>query len=61
MKYDTAIRFYKTQVAIATELGIKQQSVSKWKKTGIVSKGSAYELQVKSGGKIKVDPKCYPT
>jgi hypothetical protein len=59
MKYDTALAFYGTGLAIAAALGIKPQAVYQWKKRGVVPLKSALRLQTDSRGKVKVDPKVY--
>ncbi len=59
MTYATAIKFYKTQPAIARVLGISKQAVGQWQKSGVVPVGSALLLQIHSKRKVKVDPKVY--
>lgn len=59
MRYDTAMGFYRTGLAIARVLGIKPQAVYQWKKSGVVPLKSATRLQTDSKGKVKVDPKVY--
>lgn len=59
MRYETALGFYKTGLAIAAVLKIKPQAVYQWKKTGVVPIKSATRLQTDSRGRVKVDPKVY--
>jgi hypothetical protein len=58
MKFDVALAFYKTQTEIARVLGLKRQQVNSWRGGAIPAK-HAIRLQTDSGGKVKVDPKCY--
>jgi len=59
MTYDTAMKFYKTGLAIAKALNIKPQAVYAWKKSGVVPEKRAVRLQAHSKGKCPVDPKVY--
>jgi hypothetical protein len=59
MTYSTALKHFKTGLAIAEVLGIKSQAVYQWKKTGVVPIKSATRLQTASKGRVKVDPKVY--
>lgn len=43
--------------AIADAIGITKSAVSNWDK--IVPQGSAYKIQVVTGGKLRVDPSLY--
>lgn len=57
MEKKTVLAHFKTQVAIAQALGISHQAVVKW--GDLVPKGSAYQLQVITGGLLRVDESLY--
>lgn len=57
MKTESAIEHFKTQVVLAKALGISQQAVAKW--GDVVPMGSAYKLQVITGGRLQVDESLY--
>jgi hypothetical protein len=61
MTFSTALDHFKTQRALALALGIKEQAIGYWKRTGKVPMGRAYQLEKLTGGAIKVDPSCYGT
>lgn len=60
MKYETAIRHWKTPRALADTLGISVQAVQQWKDRGLVPLMSANRLQQLSKGKCKVEFDAYP-
>jgi hypothetical protein len=57
MKKAAAIAHFKTATALARALRITKGAVSQWDK--IVPEGSAYKLQVITGGKLRVDERLY--
>lgn len=57
MKTKAAMDHFKTQVVLAKALGISQQAVAKW--GDLVPKGSAYKLQVITGGILQVNESLY--
>lgn len=57
MKKDIAVKHFESQVALAQALGIRPQAVSKW--GDVVPKGAAYQLQVITGGLLRVDESLY--
>lgn len=59
MRYETAIKHFKTDVALAEAANVTRQAANLWKHAGIVPEGVAYKLQVITGGKLRVDPKQY--
>ena len=62
MKYETAIKFAGSVTGLQSLFppkSLSHQAIYKWKKTGRVPKGKAYELQIVTGGKLKVDPAAY--
>lgn len=60
MRYAAAIAHFKTVKAIAKACGgINTQAVYQWQKSGIVPQLRAYQLQAKSGGKLKVEESLY--
>jgi hypothetical protein len=61
MRYNTALAFYKRPIAIATVLGITTAAVAVWKRKGVVPRKRAEQLQLLSGGNLKVDESVYAT
>jgi biotin operon repressor len=59
MKLKTATDFYGTEAKISQVLGISRQSVAKWRLTGLVPRGAAFELQVKSGNRLQAEEADY--
>lgn len=57
MKKSVALEHFGTKEAIAEALEISRQAVSQWPE--VVPEGQAYKLQVITGGKLRVDPRCY--
>ena len=57
MRKDEAVRHFGTAAALAEALGIAPSSVSEWGE--FVPRGRAYELQVLTGGVLRVDPAAY--
>jgi DNA-binding transcriptional regulator YdaS (Cro superfamily) len=53
-----AVAHFGTALALARALGIASASVSEWGE--VVPKGRAYELQVMTGGVLRVDTSLYP-
>lgn len=57
MRKDEAIAHFGTASALADALGIRPASVAEWGE--FVPEGRAYQLQVITGGKLRVDPSAY--
>lgn len=55
MKTQDAVKYYGGVKQLADELGIWPHNISRWGET--VPKGRAYELQVKTKGKLKAEEK----
>lgn len=58
MTRDEAIAHFGSAAALARALGISRAAVSKW--PDAVPEGSAYKLEVITGGKLRVNPELYP-
>ena len=54
MRTAEAIKYYGSQKAVAKALGIKQPSVAAWGEYPPITR--QYQLQVVSGGKLRVTP-----
>ncbi len=54
---DALKHFGGNRAAVARALGITRGAVSLWGK--VVPEGSAYKLQVLTGGVLQVDPRAY--
>ena len=59
MRYTEAIEHFGSEAELARALGITRQAVNLWKAGNLVSKGAAYQLQVITAGKLRVDPSLY--
>lgn len=57
MRKSDAVKHYRSQAAIARELGIGKAAVSKWPEK--VPRPWAAELHVRTKGKLKFDPREY--
>lgn len=57
MTTEQAIAFFGSAANVARALGISRAAVAKW--GAVVPEGSAYKMQVISGGKLLVDPSRY--
>lgn len=57
MKKSAAIAHFKTAKALAAALGISKGAVSQWGDR--VPQGSAYKLQVMTGGQLRVVERMY--
>lgn len=57
-KSDVLAHFDNSVQATADALGITRSAVHQWPE--IVPEGSAYKLQVITGGRLRVDPSLYP-
>ncbi len=57
MKKETAVAHFKGEIELAAVLGISRQAVNKW--VDLVPKGTAYKLQVITGGHLRVDESLY--
>jgi DNA-binding transcriptional regulator YdaS (Cro superfamily) len=58
MLKDDVIAHFGSAVAVARALKITKGAVSQW--PSIVPRGSAYQVQVITGGRLQVDPSDYP-
>lgn len=56
-KADVLAHFRNNQSAVARALGITRASVHNWPE--IVPEGRAYQLEIVTGGRLKVDPRVY--
>lgn len=54
----SVIRHFGDQAQTARALGITIGAVSQWPK--VIPRGSAYQVEVVTGGKLRVDPRMYP-
>lgn len=59
MKYDAALKHYKTNAALAAAAGVSKQAVTRWAKTGVVPEASAWRLNAHSKGRVKMNMKDY--
>lgn len=59
MRKSDVIKHYGTLTAVAAALDISLAAVSQWKR--IVPEGSAYKIESLTAGKLKVDPRLYPS
>lgn len=59
MRYSDAIKHFGSEVEIAAALACTRQAVALWKEGDVIPKGRAYELQVITGGKLRVDRTLY--
>lgn len=59
MKTTDAIAFFGNNRKLAQALGVSDQSITHWKNQGFLPRGKAYELQVITRGKLKVDRNFY--
>lgn len=57
MKTQAAIEHFGSKSAVAAALGIYKQAVSQWGE--LVPETRAYQIQVVTGGALKVDPAEY--
>lgn len=57
MLKSTAIDHFKTAKALAKALDISKGAISQWGE--VVPEGSAYKLQVITGGQLRVDERLY--
>lgn len=57
MKTEHAVEFFVTKTALAEALGTQKSTISNW--GDVVPRGRAFELQVITDGKLKVDPSLY--
>lgn len=53
-----AVRYFGTQELVAARLGISRQAVSQW--PDAVPMKAAMQLQVLTGGDLRMDPSMYP-
>ena len=60
MKTDDVIAEFKTQEALAKQLGIKQPSIAKWVKTGVVPYLRQLQIESLTGGALKADRSILP-
>lgn len=58
MRKQTAVAHYGSQEKVALALGIRRQAVQAWPE--VVPLGRAYQLQVLTRGRLRVDATLYP-
>lgn len=59
MKYDAALKYYKTNAAMARAAGVSKQAITRWKDSGVVPETSAWRLNAHSRGRLKMNLKDY--
>lgn len=59
MRYTEAIKHFGSEAGLAAALGITRQAVNLWKTPDLVPKGAAYQLQVITAGRLRVETKLY--
>ena len=59
MKYEDVVKHFGSEAEIAVALGRTRQAVNLWKHAEIIPLGVAYQLQVITAGKLRVDPSLY--
>ena len=59
MKTQDAIDYYKTKSALAKAVGLTRGAITHWSNDGFVPMGRAYQLQLLTGGALKVDISVY--
>jgi hypothetical protein len=57
MLKSVVIEHFGSQAEVARRLGITKGAVSQWPE--LIPKGSAYQVEVETGGELKVDPIDY--
>jgi hypothetical protein len=57
MKKAEAVAHFGSELKLAAALKISKQAVNKW--PDVVPEGTAYKLQVLTGGRLQVDPSLY--
>ena len=57
MKTSKVVKHFGSKTAAAEALGITKSAVSQWKE--YVPEGTAYRIQVLTGGKLQVEPQAY--
>jgi DNA-binding transcriptional regulator YdaS (Cro superfamily) len=60
MKTDDVLAKFKTQEALAEQLGIKQPSIAKWVKTGVVPYLRQLQIESLTGGALKAEKGILP-
>ena len=59
MKTQKVIEYFGSQAETARALNVKPQAVNQWRDKGMLPIGRAYQVQVITGGDLKVDPGLY--
>lgn len=59
MKTQDAIDYYETKAALARALKLTRGAITPWVEAGRLPKGRACELQLITGGQLKVDLSLY--
>lgn len=59
MKFETLLKFWKSNKAIADAFGVTHQAVTRWSKLPILPKGIAFEAHWRSHYKLTVNVKLY--
>ena len=57
MDIETAVKYYKTEAALAEALGLKSGTIAVWRHRGGIPAGVQFELQILTGGRLKADPR----
>jgi len=61
MKTPDAISIFKTQEALAEQLGLKQPSIARWVKTGEIPYLRQLQIESLTGGALKADKGILPS
>lgn len=59
MRYTDVLKHFGSEADIAVALGRTRQAVNLWKQANLIPEGVAYQLQVITAGKLRVDPAAY--
>ena len=59
MTYTEACAHFGGERELAAALSISRQAVNLWKKLDVIPIGRAYQLQVLTRGRLRVDPDLY--
>jgi len=61
MKTLDAINIFKTQEALAEQLGLRQPSIARWVKTGEIPYLRQLQIEALTGGALKADKSILPS
>ena len=59
MDTSKAIEHFGSLAALAQAMGVSRMAVYKWRAAGLLPRGRAYQLQVQTGGALRVDERIY--